>query len=66
MKYNIELTSTQETYAISDENGKEYTLFLNCEENVGWEHKQVFDTEIDKDITETEKGKEILEAFKSK
>ena len=63
MNYNFELTTTQETYAVSDENGKEYTIFLSYEENVGWERKQVFDTETDKDITDTELGKTILEAF---
>jgi hypothetical protein len=60
------LTSTQETYAVQDENGKEYTIFFSYEENVGWENKQVFDIETDKDITDTELGKEILEAFKNK
>jgi hypothetical protein len=72
MKYNIELTTTQETYAVEDENGKEYTIFFNY--NMGikyWQHKQwkllqVFDIETDKDITDTELGKEILKAFKNR
>jgi hypothetical protein len=60
------MNSTQETYAIQNENGKEYTLFLNYEENVGWKNIQVFDIDTDKDISNTKLGKEIIKAFKER
>ena len=66
MKYDIELVSSTEHYSVSDENDKQYRINANYEENVGWENKEVIDDDTDEDITDTEIGKKILEAFKNK
>lgn len=66
MKYNIELISSTEHYQVSDVNDKKYRVDAYFEENVGWENDLIFDDETDKDITETELGKEILKEFKNR